>query len=62
MIDFAFGSHTIIGYEAGEEIELTGVQVEDLIDDKPDLPAECWNESPIDGYKAFDAIKAMCGG
>jgi len=58
MINFGFGTYTIIGYEPdGCEVQLVGT-----VESGPDLPAECWNDAPIDLDRAHQATIDLCRG
>jgi hypothetical protein len=37
-----------------------GVEVTEIF--HPEIPWECWREKPIDPQKAWEAVRAMCGG
>lgn len=46
-------------------MDLSFVTIEDAEEEPepgPEVPPPCWDERPIDGAKAMEAVRLACGG
>ncbi len=56
-MDFAFAS-----MEEDEVIVFTAEGPVVVEKPKPEVPPPCWDERPIDGARAMQEIRVLCGG